>query len=223
MSDSDAADGAGTDGDERVVGVVGTTADAPTAGVALELAARRGGALVAGTHALVRTRGPTLRDVLAGRAAPSEAVRADGPVARVAPGRPLAAVADASGLRRALMGVARECGGVVVDCGWASAATAVVAATDACVAVTDGTPAGAVGAVETAARSRALETAVAAVAYVDADAVPEGFSRALGAPGVAIPVDDATRVAGDARRPVGSLFPESEAVGAFDALAAALD
>lgn len=219
MSDSDAADGAGTDGDERVVGVVGTTADAPTAGVALELAARRGGALVAS----VRGRGPTLRDVCAGRAAPREAVRSAEPVALVPRGRPLAAVEDERALRDALSGIAAAGGSVVVDCGQASAAGGTVAVADACVVVAAGTVAGVVGAVDATARARALGVLVAAVAYAGSGAVPPGFSRALGAPSVTVPTEGATRVAHARGCPVEACFPESGAGGAFDALAGALD
>lgn len=100
----------------EVIVVVGSHAGAGASTVAYNLGAQLDAVVVdAGADLAGTRRGPDLQDVIAGRAAPIEAVREDGPVAILPCWRPLALRWFSTETIRAIQAVADEYGRVIVD------------------------------------------------------------------------------------------------------------
>lgn len=177
---------------------------------------------------LPSARGPDLHDVLAGRAAPVEAVREDGPVDLLPCGRSLAGVraADPAALVDAVGTVEREYGRVVIDApaGMHSDAGVALLAGDAALLVTCPTRAALAGALRTRELAREVETPLAGVVLNRADRA-DGHDRlasALGAPVTALPESDRLAAAQRAGRPVVAVAPESTASERLGGLARTL-
>jgi len=185
-------------------GGVGATTVAYGLGAALDAVVVDGDL---GMADLPDARGPDLHDVLAGRAAPVEAVREGGPVALLPCGRTLAGARAADGRRLpgVLAAVAAEYGRVVVDCpaGMGADAGLPLLAADACVLVTTADAGAVADAVRVRALARELDAGLAAVALNRAgdDPPAERVRRALGAPVVAVPDSPAAARAVAAGRP----------------------
>jgi septum site-determining protein MinD len=172
-------------------------------------------------------RGPGLHDVLAGRAAATEAVRG-GTVSVLPCGRSLAGAraADVRRLADALRRVEREYGDVVVDCpaGLRADVGVPMAAANACVVVVSPRRFALADAIRTRELARELDTGLVGVALnrtADADDPPEDvFRRTLGAPVSTVPADP--RVGRSVRegRPVVETAGSSIAADAFRSLAA---
>ncbi|MFB6220689.1 MAG: P-loop NTPase [Halolamina sp.] len=183
-------------------------------------------------------RGPTLHDVLAGRASPREAIQA-GPVDILPCGRSLAGAraADLNRLGDALDAVEREHGTVVVDCPAGMRADVGVPLTlaDAAVVVAAPEPFALADALRTRELARELGTGVAAVVLnrvVDGDAVGARSAdgngaptvrSALGAPVETVPADPRVGRSVVEERPVVDAAPGSEAGRAFETLAGRVD
>lgn len=166
-------------------------------------------------------RGPDLHDVLAGRATPVEAVRDAGDVRVVACGRTLAGAraSDVRALAPALVAVAAEFDRVVVDCPAGLAADAGVAllAADRVALVVEPAAFALPDALRTRALARELDAGLAGVVV---NRAPESldctrFSRALGAPAVAIPRSDTVADAQARGRPVACHVPDADTASAF--------
>jgi septum site-determining protein MinD len=180
-----------------IVAVAGGKGGAGTSTLSYELAAALEAVVVdadLGLADLPTGRGPDLHDVLAGRAAPPEAVR--GGAVRVLPcGRSLAGAraADVGVLAEALRSVAAEYGDVVVDCpnGMRADAGVPLAVADACVLVASPRGFALADAVRTRELARELDAGLAAVALNRAvdDPSTDAVRRLLGAPVVAVPED----------------------------------
>lgn len=190
--------------------------------VALNLAAELDAVLVDGDLAMADLpvgRGPDLHDVLAGRAAPFEAVQRLGEVLVLPCGRSLAGAraADPRALGGVLGDLAATHGDVVVDCaaGLKADVGVPLAAADACVLVTlPGVPAVADG-----VRARELAVrfgaGVAAVALNRSDGVAlEPVERALGGRAVALPESRALAAAVRDGRPARTVEAGTAAVEA---------
>jgi septum site-determining protein MinD len=195
--------------------------------VALNLAAERGAVLVdadLGMADVPAGRGPDLHDVLAGRAAPCEAVREDRPVSVLPCGRTLAGAreGDPRKLAGVLEAVAAEFGDVVVDCpaGLQADVGVPLLAADAAVVVTTPDRAALADAVRVRSLARELDTGLAAVAYNRAESGGGKVADALGAPTVAVPESGAVERALAAGLPVRAVAEESTAAGRFAELGA---
>lgn len=177
---------------------------------------------------LPRGRGPDLHDVLAGRAAPTEAVRG-GAVSLLPCGRSLAGAraADLRELAGALRTVAAEVGDVVVDCpaGLRADVGVPLAAADACVLVASPRRFALADAVRTRELARQLDAGLVGVVCNrasdgDDDAPPtEGLRRALGAPVETIPADPRVGRSVDEERPIVEAAPASTAADAIRSIA----
>jgi septum site-determining protein MinD len=175
---------------------------------------------------LPRGRGPDLHDVLAERAAVTEAIR-DGPVSLVPCGRSLAGAraADVRNLAEALRTVAAEAGVVVVDCpaGLRADAGVPLAVADACVIVASPRRFALADAVRTRELARELETALVGVALnrtTGDDDPPAGvFRRVLGAPVTTVPTDPRVGRSVAEERPVIETAPAATAATAIRSLA----
>ncbi|WP_323674378.1 P-loop NTPase [Halorubellus sp. PRR65] len=173
-------------------------------------------------------RGPDLHDVLAGRASALEAVRSVAGVRVLSCGRTLAGAraSDVRRLRPALRAVEREFGAVVVDCpaGMAADAGVAVAVADRVGVVCEPTAFAVPAAVRTRALARELDAGLAGVVVnrAPADLDVARFSRALGAPAVAVPDSDAVASAQARGRPVARDAPDAPAVDAFGSVARTL-
>lgn len=212
-----------------ILGVVGGKGGVGKSTVAFELAALRGAVVVDADLAMAdlpTARGPDLHDVLAGRADPVEAVREGGAVDILPCGRTLAGAraCDLGALGDALGAVEHAYGDVVVDCaaGMRADVGVPLAVADACVVVTAPERPALADALRARELARTFDAGLAVVAYNHANEAPESVERALGAPAVAIPSDDAVVRARRAGRPVTRLFPDAPAVSAFAALAEAI-
>jgi len=178
---------------------------------------------------LPTARGPDLHDVLAGRAAPVEAVREGGPVAMLPCGRSLAGAraCEPTALVDAVEAVAAAYGHVVVDCpaGMSGDVGLGLLAADACVLVTEPTPAALGDAVRARALARELDAGLVSVVLNrgTAEAPTETIANRLGAPVTVVPEDPAVATAQAAGRPVATTAPESPAVAAFADLAEAVE
>ena len=197
--------------------------------VALELAAVLGAVAVdadLGMADLPTARGPDLHDVLAGRATAVEAVREGGAVDVLPCGRTLAGAraCDLARLGDALDDVARAYGDVVVDCaaGMRADVGVPLAVADACVVVTAPERPALADAIRARELARSFDAGLAVVAYNRADRAPEAVERALGAPAIAVPDDDAVTSARRAGLPVTAVFPDAPASEAFGRLAEAV-
>ncbi|SNZ14843.1 septum site-determining protein MinD [Natronoarchaeum philippinense] len=171
-------------------------------------------------------RGPDLHDVLAGRAAPLEAVDESGPVDLLPCGRTLAGAraADPTALVDAVAAVERRYGDVVIDCpaGMSADAGLPLLAADACLLVAAPDAFALPDAIRTRALARVLDAAIERVVLNRAGASPPtGRVRdALGIPVETIPdaaVVDRARQSG---RPVAAVAPDSPVADRFRSLAA---
>ena len=170
-------------------------------------------------------RGPDLHDVLAGRAAPGEAVRG-GPVAVLACGRSLAG-ARAADLGRLEDAVDRAAGDrdAVLDCptGLRADAGVPLALADACLVVASPRRWALADAVRTRAVARDLGADLVAVALarVGDDPPTDVVRAALAAPVTAVPESPAlaTTLAEPAAPPVTERAPETDAADAVRELA----
>ncbi len=196
--------------------------------VALNLAAELDAVLVdadLGMADVPAGRGPDLHDVLAGRAAPVEAVREGGPVDVLPCGRSLsgAHAVETTALSAAIERVARAYGGCVVDCpaGMAADAGLPLLTAGVCVLVTTPDRVALPDAVRTWALATELDAGVTRVALNRAgdDPPTERVERALGAPAVPIPESTAVAAATDSGRPLASVQPDAPAAERFEALA----
>jgi len=171
------------------------------------------------------SRGPDLHDVLAGRAAPVEAVRESGPVDILPCGRSLAGAraCDPTALVAAVEAVAREYGGVVVDCpaGLCGDVGLGLLAADVCVLVTEPTPAALGDAVRARALARELDAGLAAIALNRSgpDAPTDLVAERLGGPVTVVPDSPRLADAQAAGRPVAAVAPDSEGARALRRLA----
>jgi septum site-determining protein MinD len=168
--------------------------------------------------------GPTLHDVLAGRADATEAVRA-GPVTVLPCGRSLAGAraADVAKLGEALAPVEREHGTVVVDCpaGLRADVGVPLAVADAALIVAAPEPFALADALRTRELARELDAPLAAVALnrvVDEPPTPTVRST-LGAPVESVPADPRMGRSVEAEKPVVDAAPDSEPAAAFASLA----
>ena len=169
-------------------------------------------------------RGPTLHDVLAGRADVFETIRG-GPVAILPCGRSLsgARAADLHRLADALAAVERTHGTVVVDCpaGLRADVGVPLALADAAVLVAAPEPFALADTLRTRELARELDTPVAGVALNRVvDDVPRPTVRdALGAPVETVPADPRVGESVVQEAPVVEAAPTSESAAAFVALA----
>ena len=169
-------------------------------------------------------RGPTLHDVLAGRADVFETIRG-GPVAILPCGRSLsgARAADLHRLADALAAVERTHGTVVVDCpaGLRADVGVPLALADAAVLVAAPEPFALADTLRTRELARELDTPVAGVALNRVvDDVPRPTVRdALGAPVETVPADPRVGESVVQEAPVVDAAPASAPAAAFVALA----
>lgn len=210
-----------------IVAVVGGKGGVGTSTVAYNLAAAVDGVVVDGDLGMANLpagRGPTLHDVLAGRASALEAVQG-GAVDVLPCGRSLAGAraADVGRLGEALRAVERARRPVVVDCpaGLRADVGVPLAVADASVVVTVSDHVALADAVRTRELARELDAGVACVICNRvADATPTATLRGvLGAPVEAVPADPRVGASIETRRPVVDAAPASAACAAFDAVA----
>ncbi|WP_251342183.1 chromosome partitioning protein ParA [Haloplanus halophilus] len=207
-------------------GGVGKTTTAYNLGAALDAAVVDADL---GMADLPRDGGPDLHDVLAGRAAASEAVRG-GAVSLLPCGRSLAGAraADVGDLAEVLRTVERETGGVVVDCpaGLRADVGVPLAVADACVLVASPRRFALADVVRTRELARELDAGAVGVVLnrtTGADDPPEdALRRVLGAPVSTVPADPRVGRSVDEERPVVSAAPESAAADAFRSLGGAV-
>ncbi|MEZ3144995.1 MinD/ParA family protein [Halobaculum sp. MBLA0143] len=177
---------------------------------------------------LPRGRGPDLHDVLAGRAAPREAVRG-GPVSVLACGRSLAG-ARAADLGRLEDAVRRAAGDrdAVVDCptGLRADTGVPLALADVCLLVASPRRWALADAVRTraVARDLAAELVAVALARVGEDPPTAVVRATLAAPVTPVPETPAlaTTLDGESSRPVTERAPETDAAAAVRELATSL-
>lgn len=208
-----------------ILPVAGGAGGVGTSTVALALADELDAVCVDGDLAMAdlpESRGPDLHDVLAGRAAPFEAVDESGPVALLACGRTLAGAAacEYDRLADTLRAVEREYGSVVVDCpsGLGRVVGELLAAADAVVLATRPTEAALAHADRVRTLARGLDAGLIAVA-VSRTTEPDGVRERLGAPVVAIPESEAVRRATHLGLPVTTRAPDSSPAQALADLA----
>jgi septum site-determining protein MinD len=205
-------------------GGVGKTTVALNLGVALEAVVVDADLTMANLPTY-GARGPDLHDVLAGRAAPVEAVREGDPVAVLPCGRTLAGAraADPAALVAALDRVEAAYGDLVVDCpaGMRADAGLPLHAAGACVPVTTPDRPALADAVRTRELARELEAPVVRTVLnrVRGDPSIRPVADAVGSPVVAIPESDRVAAATATGRPVA---PDSPAGERFRALADAV-
>ena len=197
--------------------------------VAYNLAAQLDGVVVDGDLSMADLpagHGPDLHDVLAGRAAPAEAVRADGPVAMVPCGRSLAGAraADPTALADTLGTLDRTHRWVVVDspAGMRADVGLPLAAADATVLVTTPARDAIADGLRVRELARELDAGLCRVVLnrVERDPVTEPVADRFGAPVVTVPDSDSLATAQRNGHPVGRTAPESRAATAFETLAA---
>jgi septum site-determining protein MinD len=173
-------------------------------------------------------RGPDLHDVLAGRAAPLEAVRKGGPVRLLPCGRSLAGAraADVAELGEAVRAADREHGDVLIDCpaGMRADAGVPLAVADACVLVASPRAFALADALRTRELARELGAGLAAAVLNRTVEPPpaEPVADALGAPVKAVPADPRVGRSVPTATPVPDAAPDSEAGRAFDSLGASV-
>jgi septum site-determining protein MinD len=212
-----------------IVAVAGGKGGVGKTTVAYNLGAALGAVVVdadLGMADLPAGRGPDLHDVLAGRAAVTEAVRG-GDVSILPCGRSLAGAraADVRRLADALRRVEREYGDVVVDCpaGLRADVGVPLAVADACVVVASPRRFALADAVRTRELARELDAGLVGVALnrtTDADDPPAGvLRRTLGAPVATVPADPRVGRSVDEERPVVEAAGSSVAADAFRSLA----
>ena len=180
------------------------------------------------TADLPRGSGPDLHDVLAGRAAPLDAVEQIGPVRFLPCGRTLAGAraADLSQLARTVEQLERECGRVVIDCpaGLARDVGVQLQAADLAVLVTNPERTAMVDAFRTRTVALDLETPIAAVvlnkaSLPDDEPIADRIEEKLGASTIPVEKQEALAAIHDEWVPVREHSPEAPAVDAFEDLA----
>ena len=170
-------------------------------------------------------RGPDLHDVLAGRAAPTEAVREGGPVPLLPCGRSLAGAraCEPTALVETVERVRAEYGRVVVDCpaGLSGDVGLGLLVADAAVLVTEPAPPALGDALRARALARELDAGLAAIVLnrATAAAPTELVARELGGPVTTVPESDLVADAQAAGVPVSERAPEAAAATAFAELA----
>jgi len=175
--------------------------------------------------------GPDLHDVLAGRAAPLEAIQDLGAVSMIPCGRSLAGAraTDPAALVETVEAVARRYGSVVIDtpAGMRSDAGLPVLAAEACLLVTRPTRSAIVDAVRARELARVLETPLVRVALNRVDPQRVGretdrdrqLANTFGAPVQKIPDSETVARAQRSGQPVRTLDPSATAAEQFTALA----
>ncbi|MFB6136160.1 MAG: MinD/ParA family protein [Halobacteriaceae archaeon] len=215
-----------------IVAVCGGKGGVGKSTVALNLAAESGAVVVdadLGMANLPTARGPDLHDVLAGRAAPVEAVREGGRVPVLPCGRSLAGAraADPAALVDCLERVDGAYGAVVVDCpaGLRADAGLPLFAADACVPVTTPARPAVTDALRTRAAADEFDAGVLRVVLnrSGGETPAERVARAFGALAVAVPESAAVAEAQAAGRPVADLAPASVPAERFAKLAGAVE
>lgn len=182
---------------------------------------------------LPAARGPDLHDVLAGRAAPLEAVREDTPVPLLPCGRSLAGAraADPTALVETVEQVERHYGTVVVDspAGLRCDAGLPLFVADACLLVTCLSRAALADAMRARELARAIETPLARVVlnrvepeYSNSARRFDRVASALGGPVTTIPESEQIMRAQQAGQPVRTVAPTAAATQAFARLAKAI-
>lgn len=174
------------------------------------------------------SRGPDLHDVLAGRAAPIEAVRRVGSVAILPSGRTLAGAraADPTALADVLERLEAVYGRVVVDCpaGLRGDAGLPLFAATACLLVTRPNALALADAIRTREFVRAVETPLVQVVVnraapgLDTDPI----ASALGAPAVVLPESAGLATAQQAGRPLADVGLDAAVAETFETLAATI-
>ncbi|MFC7141663.1 MinD/ParA family protein [Halosimplex aquaticum] len=179
------------------------------------------------TPDLPRGRGPDLHDVLAGRAAPMEAVESVDSIDLLPCGRSLAGAraADLTELPEALSMVDRQYGRVVVDCpaGLARDVGYQIHSADAVVLVTTPDRAALLNAFRTRHLAGELDTPVVSVVVNKATASEDREIAArvedeLGAPTTVVPRRSALADSFQNGRPLRDARPQSPALSAFETL-----
>jgi septum site-determining protein MinD len=213
-----------------ILAVAGGKGGVGTSTLAFELAAALGAVAVdadLGMADLPVDRGPDLHDVLAGRAAPVEAVRED-PVRLLPCGRTLAGAraADVGDLADVLRSVAEEYGDVVVDCpsGLRADVGVPLAVADRCLLVASPRGYALADAVRVRELARELGTGLVVVALNRAveDPPTAAVARVLGAPVTAVPADPRLGDSLSSGRAAVETAPESAAAEAVRELADAV-
>lgn len=196
--------------------------------VALNLAEATDAVLVDGDLAMADLpvgHGPTLHDVLAGKASPEMAVNREARVSLLPCGRTLtgARSADLTNLPTVLRQLERRYEVVLVDCpsGLRADAGLPLYVADACILVTGPAPPALAGTLRTRELARELDAGLLKVVLNRADERVDTmpFRRTLGAPVVRIPEDQNISRAQRNGMPLRALTPQADAIEAFDRLA----
>ena len=172
--------------------------------------------------------GPDLHDVLAGRAAPVEAVREDGPVAMLPCGRSLAGAraANPAILADTIEAVAEAYGRVVIDCpaGLSSDVGLSLCVADGSLLVTAFEEPAVANAVRARALARELDAGLVRVVVnrVETTVPTDTLARELGAPVTMVPESGPLARAQRAGVPVREIAPDSDAAERFTTLADAV-
>lgn len=201
--------------------------------IAYNLGAQLDGVVVdadLGMADLPHSPGPDLHDVLAGRAAPIEAVRESGPVKILPCGRSLAGAraADAESLVGTVRQIAREYEVVIIDspAGMRCDVGLPLLVADCCLVVARPTRPAIAGAIRTRELARVIETPLSCVAVnrvadeeFDDEHRRERLANTLGAPVRTVPESRTIATAQRNAQPVCSLAPGSRACRQMETLA----